>query len=282
MVDLGLDIRTASGDLFVPFADIVAAKVVPPRPVRYSEIADLERSAAGGWPAPETARLGDWLLRAGAGWTNRANSALTVGDPGVSLEEAVDRVVRWYRERDLVPRFALPLPLARRTDGLLERLGWTAYTPTLVMTRDLALAARDLVVPGLAAEGVRLDAAPDPAWIAMMAGHKGALPAVAAPILTGPEHVAFASLVLDGDLVAIGRGAVTDDWLGLSLVQVHPGHRRRGHAARVVGALADWGRGRGATRAYLQVEEGNAPAVALYGRLGFQVHHNYIHRKMDN
>ncbi|MGY0230466.1 GNAT family N-acetyltransferase [Longispora urticae] len=245
--------------------------------MKYSEIAALERAAAGGWPAPETGRLGDWLLRAGAGWTNRANSALAVGDPGGTLEEAVERVREWYVARGLTPRFAVPLPLGRRTDGLLERLGWVAYMPTLVMVRDLS----DSTPPD-AGPDIRLDTAPAPDWLAMMAGHKGALPEVAAPILTGPELVVFASLVLDGELAAIGRGAVTDGWLGLSLIQVRPEHRRRGHAARLVAALSDWGRGVGATRAYLQVEEGNDPAVALYGRLGFEVHHNYIHRKMDS
>ena len=42
----------------------------------------LERAAARHWQAPETERLGEWLLRAAAGFTGRANSALPLGDPG--------------------------------------------------------------------------------------------------------------------------------------------------------------------------------------------------------
>ena len=45
-------------------------------------IEDLEGAAALHWQAPETERLGDWLLRAAEGFTGRANSALPVGDPG--------------------------------------------------------------------------------------------------------------------------------------------------------------------------------------------------------
>ena len=36
----------------------------------------------GAWPAMETARLGDWVLRASRGFTQRANSVMTAGSPG--------------------------------------------------------------------------------------------------------------------------------------------------------------------------------------------------------
>ncbi len=39
-------------------------------------IADLELAAAEIWRAPDEGRLGDWLLRAAAGFTSRANSVL--------------------------------------------------------------------------------------------------------------------------------------------------------------------------------------------------------------
>ena len=49
----------------------------PPNP----RVTDLERAAALHWQAPETESLGEWLLRAAAGFTGRANSALPAATP---------------------------------------------------------------------------------------------------------------------------------------------------------------------------------------------------------
>jgi ribosomal protein S18 acetylase RimI-like enzyme len=54
--------------------------------------------------------------------------------------------------------------------------------------------------------------------------------------------------------------------------------RRRGLATAVTAALAAWGAGRGATSCLLQVAADNAPALALYARLGFTEHHRYWYR----
>ena len=71
-------------------------------------VEDLEGAAALHWQAPETEPLGEWRLRAAAGFTGRANSALPVGDPGLPLPEAVAAVEDWYRRRDLRPMIVLP------------------------------------------------------------------------------------------------------------------------------------------------------------------------------
>jgi N-acetylglutamate synthase len=47
------------------------------------DVADLERLATRGWRGAEEAPLGEWLLRAGGGFTGRANSALVAGNPGM-------------------------------------------------------------------------------------------------------------------------------------------------------------------------------------------------------
>ena len=87
----------------------------------------------------------------------------------------------------------------------------------------------------------------------------------------------------DGDtLVAAGRGAVVGGerrWLHLASIEVVPAHRRRGLARKVTAALAAWAVELGATHAFLQVEERNAAAVALYGAMGFRTHHSYLTRE---
>ncbi len=272
--EMDLIVATDKGEVTIRYADIVAAKEVPPRPVKYSEIAALERAAVGGWPPVETAALGDWVLRAGGGWTNRANTALPIGDPCVSLEEGVATVVSWYKERGLQPRFAVPLPLARGVARVLEAQGWESYFPTTVMVSDLSFAAED--------SDVVLADEPDEAWLRMMAGQKGELPPIARSILTGPEMVTFASLYCGGELAAIGRCAVADGWAGFALVQTSLPYRGQGLARKVMGALAAWARAAGAGRGYLQVEEANEPAISLYTRLGFARHHGYVHYRLTD
>jgi hypothetical protein len=76
-------------------------------------------------------------------------------------------------------------------------------------------------------------------------------------------------------LIAIGRGVVTGPWLGLAAIEVAPEYRRRGLAQRIMAGLARWGADAGARWAYLQFGEENAPARALYEKLGFRPDHKY-------
>jgi GNAT superfamily N-acetyltransferase len=131
---------------------------------------------------------------------------------------------------------------------------------------------------------VELADSPTDAWLAMVSAHKGRLPAAARHILTGVPEVVFASVQDEnGDLLGVARGAVTGPapgrWLGVSLVQTAPAARRRGLGRHVMRAVAQWATQRGAVRAYLQVEERNTAAVALYQGLGFRTHHTYLTRE---
>ena len=107
-------------------------------------VEDLERAAALHWQAPETEPLGEWLLRAAAGFTGRANSALPVGDPGLPLPEAVTAVEDWYRHRDLRPMIVLPSVLDRGAgpdplEDLLAERAWVPRSgPAFVMLADIA------------------------------------------------------------------------------------------------------------------------------------------------
>ncbi|WP_433387547.1 GNAT family N-acetyltransferase [Micromonospora sp. KLBMP9576] len=274
-----LTLATAQGRLRVPVAEVHRAKRVPPtrRPTAAAVI-ELELAADEAWPAPVQGRLGDWRLRAAEGWTGRANSALPVGDPDRPLPAALDAVQRWYAERGLPPLVNTPLPLAAPVGAELDARGWDGRPPVLVQT--VPLAALPPAAPQHAGPPVELAAAPSDDWLAVAAGRKGGLPDAARHVLTAVEQVRFAHVYADGTLLAIGRGTVTGPgrWLGLSLVEVLPEARRQGLAGRIVRALVDWGVAAGASRAFLQVEQRNTPAVALYRSLGFTTHHTYLTR----
>jgi ribosomal protein S18 acetylase RimI-like enzyme len=258
---------------------LVAGKRVPPAPPRIAgratRIRELQRVAALGWPAHQTATLGGWLLRASAGWTLRANSVLALAPPGADLDEALGFVTDWYAERGLRAAFSIPDSLDPELGPGLDARGWPPTTRRIqVMTASLSSVAEPAGPDG---PPVHLAGAPDEGWLGCYRS-RGGTPAAGVRVLTGNQSAVFASLRIDEAVVAIGRATLDEGWLGISAVETAPEARRQGLARRVVDFLVEHGRAAGAQRIYLQVAEDNEPAVALYRGLGLSVHHTYRYR----
>jgi N-acetylglutamate synthase len=288
-----VSVRTRHGIEIIDRAAVVAAKEVPPPPSRRGaphlaiSMQDLESIMAQGWPAPERVSLGDWALRAGAGFTARANSVLPLGSPGVSVSEAVDFCERWYDERRLRPLFALfgPAGFSVQDDLLGRELLARSYEPfnsTAVLTT--AASGLPAETPAIASRGgglVRLEPAPSAAWWDMWAATQDERDDVRAPgsaaraILGGSTDPLFASLEVGGRTVGVARVAFARRWAGVSALHVTPEHRRTGVAGQLMGAVADAVRSRGIPSVYVQVLKASSPARALYDQLGFSVHHEY-------
>ncbi|WP_190124592.1 GNAT family N-acetyltransferase [Streptomyces inusitatus] len=264
----------------VPEESLVAGKVVPAAPARRrgpaTDFAELTRVTARAWQPVESEPLGEWRLRAAAGFTRRANSALPTGDPGVPLSEALAQVNDWYRARDLPPYVQAATGAAGTQEELAAELaarGWRREVSADVRIAGLAPVA-DLDAD---VDRVTLARSFDEAWLRryQRSGEAGAH--VLKVLGSGPS-VWFASVSGGGDVpAAIGRCVVDGRWAGFMAVEVDPAHRRQGLATAVMAALARRALTEGASAAWLQVETDNEGARALYRGMGFETHHSYHH-----
>jgi ribosomal protein S18 acetylase RimI-like enzyme len=231
----------------IPLALVVSGKPVPPRPSVRQRVPPLaiHRHVAGLWPGVVTEQVGEWVLRAGplvdGRYPRRGSSALAMGDPGVPLPDALDRVLR-FSERHGRPPLAV-VELGSRREDELAGLDWVPIDLAPVHTQLASVAA------------VRRRLEPPPAD---------------ATLVEDGDRVE----VRLGD-TARGRAVVDGDWLGVHGVVVAPGHRRRGLARAVVSTLLEWGAERGASTAWLHVESDNAAAVGLWEGMGFRTHHDH-------
>jgi [ribosomal protein S18]-alanine N-acetyltransferase len=79
----------------------------------------------------------------------------------------------------------------------------------------------------------------------------------------------FLVALLEGKVVGFAGAWVLVDEAHVTNVAVDPERRRAGIGRRLVSALLEGCREKGATCATLEVRAGNAPAIALYGSFGF-------------
>ena len=244
----------------IALADIVSGKPVPPRPsVRHRVSArDAEEHALSLFAGLETERVGDWVLRTvpvlEGRLVKRANSCLAIGDPGIPTDEAAARVEAFYAARDR-PALA-QVEAGSEVDAALSAVGWGVVpggdADFLIASLPRALRSCNALLP-------RVGAAP--------AECEDTTAARYSELGDGRVEVAV------GDGVATGEAALDGDWLGLHGLVVADEHRRAGLGTTVLAALLEWGAEGGATTAWLHVEVDNAPARALYERVGFRVHH---------
>ncbi len=145
------------------------------------DVRSLEEIAARTWRGLEEERSGDWLLRAGGGFSGRANSALVVGNGPGPLADAVVSVARWYAARGLPPKAQLPGPPGA-ADAAFAAAGWTRSEDVLVLTAPLTRwPAPDVPVD--------LSPAPDAAWLAGYRHRGAAHPPLAGAVLTQGRYL---------------------------------------------------------------------------------------------
>lgn len=231
---------------------------------------EIERAAAAAWPAVEVEERDGWLLRHTPGLDRaRSNAALPLAP-----HPDVGQAVAWYAARG-APACVQVAPLEQRgaLDAELGAAGWTVrmYVDVLAAEADaVAAPQRPVAVLGSAV----------PRWLDAWAVAEERADAAAHHALVfsriAPGRAAYA-LAPGG--ASVGLAVLTDGGAcGLFCMATRRDARRRGLAAAVLRALAEWARSEGATLLYLQVLAENAEAQALYRGAGFIRSHGYVHR----
>jgi GNAT superfamily N-acetyltransferase len=236
-------------------------------------IEEIERIASATWPALEQIALGDWILRASGKFTMRANSALALGDPDIEINDAIDKVVDFYKARDLTPTFHIALPTHVELDTLLESKGWSEKIIVHVMVSDISPTSHG-ELPGQERGTWEFAYEPSDEWLQLQndAGTKEIM--VRYPAI-------YAGLRVEGNLVAVGRAANFEKWTVLTRLFVRPELRGRGLGKTLLTTLLHQASNQGATKALLQVDSKNAHAIALYKEKGFTLHHAYKYRLLQ-
>lgn len=237
----------------------------------------LECRAFNAWPALQTLVHDGWILRFARGHTKRANSVNALWPCETPLEARIGHAEALYRRHDLPPVFRIT-PLAEPgLDAALAGRGYASFDRSLVMQAPLGAST--------ASDGtIELSTSPLPVWLGAFGKATGARSADVSTLgemlgkLVPPA--AFARVDgPDGAPCAFGMGVAEAGELGIFEMLTVPAARRAGHAARLIEALMQWGRAQGASTAYLQVTGDNAPALALYARLGFREVYAYHYRR---
>jgi ribosomal protein S18 acetylase RimI-like enzyme len=239
-----------------------------------SDIEAIERATVAAVSPAAVDEIDGWLLPFDTGTVGRAKSAVPLRHAECN-PAAVREIEARYAARGLPSRFRIAdEPSCESLKLELVRRGYRAGRATLVQ-----VAASRSVRQAFPDATAEVAAAPDAAWAAVFLG-EGFDPADGASrveALSRAPGSVYASVREGGRALAAGAAAFGYGWASVHGMRTERARRGEGLAARVLAALATVALERGHERMFLQVEQDNAPARALYRRAGFETAWGYAY-----
>ena len=258
------------------------------------DIKTIEDLSLNAWPSHQIEIYDGWLLRFSYFYTHRTNCVEQIGPSALPISDKIAYCENAYRRWGTPAIFKISPLLDPSFDRHLAARGYVTEHTVHNMTLDIASGMPD----GSAASGLYRPARDLPAdssgsgdlpekdlavttspfisdaWINALFAlkkttnimHRQVVPSMYRAI---PKETVAASVSDRGRIIATGLGILDRGCIGIYAIHVHPDYRRKHIAEKICRALLSEGRGRGAETAYLQVVADNAPAIALYRRLGF-------------
>lgn len=219
------------------------------------------------WPPAEFRQAGPWILRRGEGGGQRVSAASTA-DEQADLAPAEAGMREWGQ----VPLFRIT-PDQVDLDARLARAGYVVKDPVaLYLTPVAALAdGRD--------ETVKVFRVTCPLAIVDEIWTDGGIGPGRRAVMTRPEGPRMTLLARADDRpVGVAFVAVDADIAMIHAIEVTPAHRRKGGGELLIRGAASFAAEHGAAWLALAVTEANAPARALYAKLGMDAAGHYHYR----
>jgi GNAT superfamily N-acetyltransferase len=252
---------------------------VKPRHPETDLILACERRIVNAWPARETFVMGDYVVRAADGYSGRANSASAIVAGAMLDDLLLDQVEAFFRARGLRPCVRVTPLMEDAAAALVEARGYRQKDASLGMVAPVG--------PGVLPPDLILERVASTAWVrgvsARQTGEKkNADEGLMAIVSRVPfPDAGFATLLVDGRPMGFGMMVPERGMAELGSIVVDAALRGQGHGRRLVAGLMAAAAAAGATTTYLQVDETNAPAIALYRALGFREVYRYRTMVLD-
>ena len=235
-------------------------------PLEENDIASLERATLDAVAPLAVQEIDNWLLPFDNSTIGRAKSAVPLRHSCLDAQD-ISTIESLYAARGLQAAYRVAdVPDLAPIHAELERHGYQAQQPTRVQIGSVrAMRALCHELPA------RVSAIPEKAWssVYMAEGFDPVDGAHRVQALSRSTHIVYACVEVGGKSVAAGTASFSQGWCSIHGMRTLPAQRGRGLAARILAGLADTASERNLDRVFLQVEEGNSAALALYGRAGF-------------
>ena len=219
-----------------------------------------------------------WLLRLSPGKAKRARSVNPHFGSSLPLDGKIDRCERLYGASGLPTLFRVtPFAKPPDLDAALERRGYVAFDNTLVQVATSGARRAGRRDPGVDLHEVGIAA-----FVDAVAALRGS-PAVQRDAhLERLAHSPLATHAIvaraDGRPVACGQMSFDGEFAGIYDMVTAAAWRGRGAATAIVDALLAHAHACGAANVFLQVNDDNPAALALYRKFGFVTAYTYHYR----
>ena len=237
--------------------------MIPSTPSTHRLMATIDAT----WPPAEYLEVGPWLLRRGNGGGQRVSAASTE-DQSADFALAEQGMRAWGQ----TPLFRLT-PDQALLDARLAEAGYAVKDPVALYAAPVASLADGND------ETVQVFRVTSPLAMVDEIWARGGIGPGRRAVMTRPTGPCIALMARADDRpVGVAFVAVDNNIAMIHAIEVRPEHRRKGGGGLLIRGAASFAAEQDAAWLALAVTEANAPARALYERLGIALAGSYHYR----